>query len=87
MDVKYDLPKETLEALKEELGHGGIGLVADRGGFHRNEVSAILNGHVKIGSHNEDVIKTIQQVIREQREEAEEKAKKMTDSINKTLSE
>ncbi len=85
--IQYDLPKETLNALKEELGHGGIGIVADRVPCHRNLVSGILSGKVKINEDNEKVVTTIQSVIREWREESEKKAKKMNESLKKTLSE
>lgn len=84
--IQYELPQETLNSLKEELGHGGIGIVADRVPCHRNLVSGILNGKVKITEDNEKVVTTIQSVIREWREESEKKAKEMEKSIKKTLS-
>lgn len=86
MDIKYELPEETLKALKGELGHGGIGDVAEKCGKHRNEVSNIMNGKVKLTSENVIVITTAQAIIEERKQLAEEKSKALTKSINKTLS-
>lgn len=64
-----EIPKETLDAIKNELPHGGQVLIAKEAGYTDEYVNMVLNASKPITDSNKVIITIAQRLIREKREE------------------
>lgn len=62
------IPKETLEALKNELPAGAQVEIAEKLSFSPEYVSRVLGGAVPISMNNMKIINEAQKIVREVRE-------------------
>lgn len=63
-----ELPKETLDAIREELPQGGQKAIAEEAEYSPEYVSQVLTGSKPITDSNKVILSIAQRLIREKRD-------------------
>ncbi|MES2395624.1 MAG: hypothetical protein V4549_06460 [Bacteroidota bacterium] len=77
------IPKETLDAIREELPHGAQMDIAKEAGYTDEYVNMVLRASKPITDSNKVIITIAQRIIREKRAEEEAIKKDIENTIRK----
>jgi hypothetical protein len=68
---QYDIDKETLLKLKENLPFGGLKLLAERAGYSTNFLHKFFKGNATINDSNKVILTEASKIIREYQDKSE----------------
>jgi len=65
--IQTNMPSLTkLAAIKEELPHGSMELIAEVTGYTRQQVGNVLNGHTQLNDNNMRIVTMAKYIIRKE---------------------
>jgi hypothetical protein len=80
---QYDIDKETLKKLKENLPFGGLKLLAERAGYSTNFLHKFFKGEATVNDSNKKILSEATTIIREYQEKSEKLKKEIVDCLQR----